>query len=67
VVMLRTGVLVVLGLGTAVRLVLEYMQERNVQRNIRLMEMQENPANEDSAEGGADRATVQVQISSFLS
>jgi len=43
------GVLVVLGLGTGVRLVLEYMHERNMQRRIQLLEL--DPVQEDPAEG----------------
>lgn len=43
------GVLVVLGLGTAVRLLLEYRHERNMQRRIQLLEL--DPVQEDPAEG----------------
>lgn len=56
----------VLGLGTAVRLVLEYLQERNLRRNIRLMELLEHPANEELAERG-DRPTAQVLITLEIS
>jgi hypothetical protein len=51
------GVLVVLGLGTAVRLVLEYMHEKNMRRRIELLEL--DPVPEDPAEGtdSSDHAT----------
>lgn len=67
------GVLVVLGLGTAVRLVLEYMHEKNMRRRIALLEL--DPVPEDPAEGtdsSSDHAATptpppQVLIQTILS
>lgn len=55
------GVLVVLGLGTAVRLVLECCHERNVERSIQQMELSSTDAQAAPAQD-ADEPTVQVII-----
>ncbi|XP_024385463.1 uncharacterized protein [Physcomitrium patens] len=52
------GVLVVLGLGTAVRLVLECCHERNVERSIQQMELSSTDAQAAPAQD-ADEPTVQ--------